>query len=371
MNLYPFYVIKKIAVIRKESKELYFAMKQKGTNKKLKISLFILMGILLVLFFIPTPYYLNQPGSIESLAEKVTVEDGDKTEAGSLNLTTVYSIKASNPYILLYGLLAPHTEIKEEEEVKGDLSDQEYNSLLLHMMDTSKQNAIIASLHAAGEKVEYQYNGVFVAGVLETSKAKSVIHVGDIIHKVDGNEFTQATDLIAYLKGKKAGDKVEIEYTHNNKDKKATVEMIVLNKQTGQVGIGISTENNMSIDPSVNVKINSDNIGGPSAGLMFSLEIYNQLEDDDLTKGYKVAGTGTMDAEGNVGQIGGIKHKIVAAHKADVDIFFYPEDNYKDDTNEKEIKEEVAKEGYDDIEIVPVSTLQDAIDYLEKLPEKE
>jgi len=368
MNQYLFYDIKKKT--RKDSKEFYFVMEQKGKSAKLKISLFILMGILLVLFFIPTPYYLNQPGSIEPLAEKVTVEDGDKTEAGSLNLTTVYSIKASNPYILLYGLLAPHTEIKKEEEVKGDLSDAEYNSLLLHMMDSSKQNAIISSLDAADEKVEFEYNGIFVAGVLETSKAKSVIHVGDIIHKVDGEAFTEATDLIAYLKDKKAGDKVVLEYTHNNKEKKATVEMIVLDKKTGQVGIGINPENNMSIDPSVNVKINSDNIGGPSAGLMFSLEIYNQLVKEDLTKGYKVAGTGTMDAEGNVGQIGGIKHKIVAAHKADVDIFFFPEDINSYDTNEQEIKAQVKEEGYDDIKIVPVSTLQDAIDYLEKLPAK-
>ncbi|PKG25106.1 SepM family pheromone-processing serine protease [Niallia nealsonii] len=345
-------------------------MKNKRNSRNFKKVYISIIGILLILLFIPTPYYLNQPGSIEPLASKVTVEDGQKTEKGSLNLTTVYSIKASNPYIWLYGLVAPHTEMKKEEEVKGDLSDEEYNNLLLHMMDSSKQNAIIASFHEANKEVEYQYNGVFVANVLPISKAKSIIKVGDIIHKVDGKTFNQAKQMIAYLKGKKAGDNIEIQYTHNKKTETATVEVINLDKKTGQVGIGINPEDNISINPSLDVDINSENIGGPSAGLMFSLEIYNQIAKGDLTKGYKVAGTGTMDAEGNVGQIGGIRHKIVAAHKAGVDIFFYPEDVTSQDTNEKEIKDQVKKEGYA-IKIVPVRTLHEAIEYLEKLPEKK
>ncbi|WP_445489974.1 SepM family pheromone-processing serine protease [Niallia sp. 03133] len=344
-------------------------MNKTRKNKHLKKIYIAIIGVLIILVFIPTPYYLNQPGSIEPLAEKVTVEDGHKTEKGSLNLTTIYSIKASNPYIWLYGLVAPHTEVMKEEEVRGDLTDEEYNALLLHMMDSSKQSAIISSFHEANKKVDFDYNGIFVSGVLPNSKAKSIISVGDIIHQVDGKSFNEAEQLIAYLKGKKAGEKVKVQYTHNKKTKTASVETIVVKKSTGQVGIGIAPEDNMSIQPSLDVNINSANIGGPSAGLMFSLEIYNQIIEGDLTKGYKVAGTGTMDAKGNVGQIGGIRHKIVAAHKAGVDIFFYPEDINKEDTNEKEIKDEVKKEGYD-IKIVPVRTLREAIDYLNALPKK-
>ncbi|MDR4145132.1 PDZ domain-containing protein, partial [Bacillus paranthracis] len=138
--------------------------------------------------------------------------------------------------------------------------------------------------------------------------------------------FTKSEKLIAYLKEKRAGDIVHLEFLHGKKKKEADVEVIELDKKTGQVGIGIAPEDNMTIHPSIDVKINSENIGGPSAGFMFSLEVYNQIVKEDLTRGYKIAGTGTMDAEGNVGQIGGIKHKIVAAHKEDVDIFFYPRD---------------------------------------------
>ncbi|MGP7819525.1 SepM family pheromone-processing serine protease [Niallia sp. 01092] len=344
-------------------------MKNTNRNRHFKKLYIAIIGIMIVLVFIPTPYYLNQPGSIEPLAAKVTVEDGHKSEKGSLNLTTVYSIKASNPYIWLYGLVAPHTEVRKEEEVKGNLTDEEYNALLLHMMDNSKQSAIVASFHEAKKKVDFHYNGIFVSGVLPASKAKSIISVGDIIHKVDGKTFNEANQLIAYFKEKKAGEKVELQFSHGKKLKTASIETIIVNKKTGQVGIGIAPEDNLSIDPSLDVKINSENIGGPSAGLMFSLEIYNQMAHGDLTKGYKVAGTGTMDAKGNVGQIGGIRHKIVAAHEAGVDIFFYPKDINKYDTNEVDIKDQVKQEGYD-IKIVPVSTLREAIDYLEAMPEK-
>ena len=74
--------------------------------------------------------------------------------------------------------------------------------------------------------------------------------------------------------------------------------------------------------PKVTVK--TDEIGGPSAGFMFSLEIYNQLTEEDLTKGYQIAGTGTIDADGTVGPIGGIEQKIVAADKAGAEFFFAP-----------------------------------------------
>lgn len=117
------------------------------------------------------------------------------------------------------------------------------------------------------------------------------------------------------------------------------------------------------------MKINAADIGGPSAGLMFSLEVYNQSVQGDLTKGYEIAGTGTIDMDGNVGQIGGIREKITAVNKAGMDIFFCPADINATDTNEKDVLDEAKKHGYT-VKIVPVKTLQEAINYLEKLPPK-
>ncbi|MDP4171086.1 MAG: PDZ domain-containing protein, partial [Bacillota bacterium] len=162
------------------------------------ISILLIIGL-----FIPTPYYLYQPGSAEELSSKVTVENGHKNDNGKLYLTTVLSIKASNIYYLLYGYLASHTEIKKEEEVHGDLTDREYNQLLKHMMTSSQQDAIVSSLKAAGEPVAIHPDGVFIANIIPQSKAKKVLEVGDIIVSIDGMNVQKAADFKTYLNAKK------------------------------------------------------------------------------------------------------------------------------------------------------------------------
>lgn len=342
----------------------------KSLKRKSTLAFFIIIIVLIIGLFIPTPYYLEQPGSVEKLSPRVTVQDGHKDEKGNLYLTTVLSTKATNVYIYLYGLMAPHTQMEKAQDVKGDMSDAEYDRLLEHMMSSSQQNAITSGLKAAGQKVNVQNNGVFVYAVLPDSKAKGTIKVGDIIHSVDGHPVKKSVDFIHYLSNKKAGDKVQLGWTHDGKNETTTIPLVTLDKKTKRAGIGIVPEDEFTIQPSKKININASDIGGPSAGLMFSLEIYNQIVPGDLTKGYQIAGTGTIDQNGNVGQIGGIRDKIVAAHKAGIDIFFCPADIQKGDTNEKDIKDEAHKLGYK-IKIVPVKTMKDAIHYLEKLPPKK
>ena len=108
------------------------------------------------------------------------------------------------------------------------------------------------------------------------------------------------------------------------------------------------------------VKIDfSSREGGSSGGLMLSLAIYNRLISEDITKGRKIVGTGTIDANGKVGAIGGVKYKIIGANSGKVDIFFVPEENFDEAIKFKEEK------GYD-LNIVKVKTLDDAIEYLRR-----
>ncbi|WP_433745666.1 SepM family pheromone-processing serine protease [Falsibacillus pallidus] len=349
-------------------------MSQRNRNRPRRFSwaktTIITLFVFLLIAFIPTPYYLYQPGTVEALDKKVTVVGGHKEEKGSFSLTTVLSIKAYNPYVLIYGLVAPDTQIENEKNVKGDLSDEEYGELLKHMMDGSQTNAVAAGLKTAGEPVETLHNGVFVQAILPKSEAKKKLKVGDVIHSLDGKTLNQTEDFINYInKNKKAGDQVKIGFTRNGKQKTAVVKVMKLDPKTSKVGVGIVPDDMLKLKTDRKVKVNAGDIGGPSAGLMFSLEIFNQLSDQDMTKGYKIAGTGTIDPEGHVGQIGGIRDKIVAAHKAGVDIFFCPKDLNPEDANEKDIKDEAKKRGYK-IKIIPVATTQDAVDYLEKLEPK-
>ena len=118
------------------------------------------------------------------------------------------------------------------------------------------------------------------------------------------------------------------------------------------------------------VTVNTDEIGGPSAGFMFSLEIYNQLTKEDLTRGYKIAGTGTISSDGTVGKIGGIEQKVVAADKAGAEIFFAPNENGEKDSNYQNAIV-TAKDIHSKMKIVPINTFDEAIDYLEKLEMKK
>ncbi|VEF46374.1 PDZ/DHR/GLGF domain-containing protein [Bacillus freudenreichii] len=331
--------------------------------------LIVLCLIFAVTLFIPTPYYLFQPGSVEELSSKVTVEAGEKTEQGHLYLTTVLSVKASNIYYLAYGLLAPHTDIQRSHAVKGDMSEKEYNRWLTYLMKSSQENAITAGLKAAGEKVEIIPEGMIVRSFSKTSKAKGIIEAGDIIFEVDGRSVVTTEELLGYFKEKKAGDSVRVVFTRDGEKKEEQVELIPLPGKKSQPGIGIGLEEYVEVKSDKKVNIQAGDIGGPSAGLMFSLEIYRQLAGKDVTKGYEIAGTGTIDKDGNVGQIGGIAEKIAAVDKAGMDIFFCPKDIHPEDTNEKEVKAEVEKYGYD-VKIVPVKTLEEAVNYLDKLPPK-
>jgi len=342
-----------------------------GFFKQRKSKVFAVICVLLVVtFFIPTPYYIFQPGSVEELGSKVTVEGGDKTSKGNLYLTTVLSLRASNIYYLAYGMIAPHTDLRKVVEVRGDMSDEEYSKILEHMMTTSQQHALVAGLRAAGEEVNVESNGIFVTSILATSNAKGKLNIGDVITQVDDQPVAKASDFLEYLSNKKAGDAVKLMFNRDGTVKTETVELIPIKNSPNQSGVGIGPEDQYKVETNRTVKISAEDIGGPSAGLMFSLEVYNQLTSGDITKGYEIAGTGTIDMDGNVGQIGGIREKITAVEKAGMDIFFCPADILDGDTNEADVKDEVRKEGYN-VKIVPVKTIQEAINYLEKLAPKE
>lgn len=144
------------------------------------------------------------------------------------------------------------------------------------------------------------------------------------------------------------------------------------------MGIGIQPEEQIQLETDPKVNIKTEEIGGPSAGLMFTLELMNRLLDVDLTKGYNIAGTGEMLEDGSVGRIGGIDFKVIAADNQDIEIFFAPDDELPAEVKKKnpqllsnyeEAKATAEKIGTK-MKIVPVKTVDDALVYLEKLEAK-
>lgn len=331
----------------------------------------------------PTGYYIIRPGSAIELQPMVTVQGGHKDEKGVLMLTTVRMGKA-NVLGYLYAKADPYSELVKESAIHSPHeTDEQYNLRELQEMTNSQENAMIVAFRKAGLPVKIKEKGANVVFLVPDMPAKNYLKIGDVITKVDETKITNAQQLLNSLKGKKAGETVVLTYDRDGKTRKAEITLKAFPKVSGEkearAGIGIAYPNpegpvtKREIELPKRVTISSENIGGPSAGMMFTLEILNQLTPGDLTKGYRVAGTGTIGAKGTVGPIGGIEHKVRASDKMKADIFFAPDNSVpagsKQRSNYEDAKAEAEKLGTK-MKIVPVRTVDDAIKYLEGLPPK-
>ncbi|RCX21366.1 PDZ domain-containing protein [Fontibacillus phaseoli] len=338
--------------------------RSKSVGIKAGLYVISLAILVYVVVYMPTPYMIHAPGSAEEIKPMVSVAAGDKEEKGTFMLTTV-SVSYANIAMLITTQFKKHAEIIRKEP---DRNDEEYETQQRYYMNSSQSNAIMAAY--AHAKVEYAVvpEYVFVVGFSKTVTPKGDFHPGDIIKKVNGEPIGKFEMLAATLKGKSAGDKVAVELERGGKAVEQQVELVEIGDENGtlKAGLGVSVGEVSKVQPKQadkEVHFEDTRIGGPSAGLMFTLEIFNQLTPGDLSKGYRIAGTGTMSEDGTVGPIGGVQFKIVASEREDADIFFVPEDNYK----EAKAK---ADEIDSDMKLIPVEQMDDALDYLEELAPK-
>ncbi|MCM3689988.1 SepM family pheromone-processing serine protease [Neobacillus niacini] len=338
-------------------------------RRKIFVSSSIVIAILMIAgIFYSLPYYVSKPGIAKELAPIIQVEDR-KAGKGSFMLTTVRMGRA-NIYSYAEAKLFDYVELYPVDAILHETETQdEYNARQLHMMAGSKLNAIEVAYKKAGYPVEYEYKGVYVVQVVPDMPAEGKLLPGDRIIEIDGQEFPSSEHFIEFVGSKKAGNQVELTIIRNNKSKKVKVTLQAFKEDAKKVGIGISLVDDKEIIVSPKVTVKTDEIGGPSAGLMFALEIYDQLMEEDFTKGYKIAGTGTIDSKGTVGPIGGIDQKIVAADKEGAEIFFAPNEKGSSDSNYN-IAVKTANDIDSKMKIVPVDKIDDAINYLKKLPMK-
>nr|WP_042356657.1 SepM family pheromone-processing serine protease [Bacillus rubiinfantis] len=319
--------------------------------------------------FYSLPFYVSKPGMAKELAPIIKVENGYK-EDGDFMLTTIRMGRA-NIYSYLSAKVKKYEEVYPLHAILNEQeTEEEYNVRQLQLMASSKLNAIEVAYRKAGLPVNYHYKGIYVMQVMDDMPAEGVLEPGDRVYKIDGKSLSSSEKFIAYLTKKHAGDKVTLTFTRKKAEKTATLTLKTFKQDRTRAGIGISLVDDKEIIVDPKVKVKTDDIGGPSAGLMFALEIYNQLTKEDLTKGRQIAGTGTIAVNGEVGPIGGIEQKIIAADKAGAEIFLAP--------NEKGIKNsnyraalKTAKEIDSKMKIVPIDTFDEAVQYLEKLPMKK
>ncbi len=319
-------------------------------------SYLLTFGIILAIFLIKIPYQVEMPGGIIDLNNRVTIngEEVDDIE-GSFNMAYVSVVQGSIPYSLL-SFIIPDWDLVKSSDVKMDNETvEEANKRDKLYLDQSKNYAIVAALETAGIKYEIKNKVNYVAMVSEDSK--SDFKVGDYILEVEGKTLFDINELTDIISNTDVGDTLTFKVIRDKKEVDVKAEVY---EDEDKHYIGIFVITNFDIESELDVKITSKSSeSGPSGGLMMALMTYNAITGKDLTNGKKIVGTGTISLDGTVGEIGGVKYKLMGAVKNKADVFLVPAgDNYEDALKTKEEK------GYD-IEIVSVETLKDAIEYLE------
>lgn len=327
---------------------------KKFYNKYIGINLYelIFLIIFVVFCFYDTGYTIYKPGGIVNVDSRITGDNLNETN-GSFNMAYVSAMKGKTP-IYLISKFMPNWEI-----VKN--SDMLPNNETIEDMNTQDkldyQEAMSNAKYVAFNKANVKYNidkENYIVYYL-TDQNDSNLKIGDEIISYDDIEFKDMNSFKEYIKNKKINEKVKIKYQRNNKV--LETESTIYEKDNAKY-VGISVISVLDISSDYNLKISQKSSeSGPSGGLIMSLSIYNALTKDDITKGRKIVGTGTIDKEGNVGEIGGINYKLASAVKEKADIFICPNDNYD------KVKELVDKYNYK-ITIINVSTFDEAIEKL-------
>lgn len=315
---------------------------------------FFLPIVITISLIMPMPYYVKMGGGTINLNDEISV-DGEKEETGSLEALYVREAKA----IVLTYLLSYVVPSFEKEEIEDTVINEEdedsYNYRERLYFTSSLDAATKVAFEKAGKKVEVSSSKFLVIYIDKSSKTN--LEIGDEILKIEDEEVDSYDEIANLIAKNKDKDKIKITVERDNKQIDTFNELITIEKEQ-KLGVVISNEIKYKSDPEVVFDFNGRQ-AGPSGGLMIALTIYNKLTDEDITGGKKIVGTGTIDTSGNVGEIGGIKHKLMAADSKNADVVFVPKDNYNE---AKELKE---KENYD-FELVSVSIFDDALEYLNK-----
>lgn len=343
-------------------------------------STLLLIAMLCAAVLIEVPYAGMSPGPTYNTLGKVHGEEvlsfpdrdvSDNRASGHLNMTTVRvtgSEYRMNLFEAVYGWISdddavvPHSTLYPDDKSAEEVDEENAEEF-----SRSQESAKVAALRELGRKVPTR---VIVQSVLKGGPSQGVLHAGDVIKAVDGKRVRTPQQVADLVTKHEPGEKVRFtvvpadraEAAEKAKKNPSALEGEELTLSTEKaddgraiVGIQPGTAHTFPFP----IKITLADVGGPSAGLMFSLGIVDKLTDEDLTGGAFVAGTGTIDDKGRVGAIGGIGMKTIAAREKGAEFFLTPARNCATAAADK-------PEG---LTLVKVRTLDDALDSLEKIRE--
>ncbi|CAM3251715.1 S16 family serine protease [Nocardioides dubius] len=328
----------------------------------------LMVGLWLAAALVPVPYVTSRPGlTVDVLAETQGQEiiqiEGHRTyyDGGELRMTTVASDGAEDNVSLFSALrawLSDDQAVQPFDSVyrRGETNQQNREEAHQDMV-TSQDVAVAVALKELGYEIPL---GVKVSGVPEGSPSAGKLEVNDELVQVGDTKVTDADALLATVKEAEAGEPLPIVVKRDGKRVRVEVtpETVTDDDGSERVALGINIGTGFVFPFDVQVNINPA-IGGPSAGLVFALAIYDTLTEGSLTGGRNIAGTGALDVDGAVEPIGGIQQKIAGARDSGSELFLVPAANCAEAVG--------ADNG--DMRLTRVATFEDAKEAIEAFAE--
>lgn len=314
--------------------------------------LVVLLGVVIIAMVVRVPYFSEGPGPAHDVLPLIDVEGAKTFPAdGRLMLTTVsFSADRLTAFQYLLTWLDPDEDLIPERDLLAPGQTLEEESALQdYAMDRSQLTATSVALHAIGVYPEQRGSGALIEGTVPGCEADGQLFPGNLITAIDGETVDGEREARALIDRVPPDQPIEFVAKAGKKD------VVVDLRRTpcgpdGEDLVGVSV-----MDPfPFEVRIDDAGVGGPSAGLMFSLGIYDTLTPGDLTGGLAVAGTGEIDRLGTVYPIGGIGKKLQGAEEAGAEVFLVPRGNL----------EEARKAGVEGLRLIPVGTFDEAVEAL-------
>ena len=309
----------------------------------------------------PIPFVFFKPGVPDNVAGKIISIKDAKTYPinGKLFITSILVTNPDSPVFgaetLVNWAIGPHVVLPKESVYPPIQPSQKIERDSRNEMESSKVTSTAAALRYLGYDFDEVY---YVSDIRDYSDAIKKLKIGDVIREIDGKEINQIEEIRTSYAKKSIGDSLLITVERKDKNGKVTsvtTQVILVEnldieeKERPAIGILVGTSARFPID----VDFNLPGVGGPSAGLIFAVGIVEKLTEEDLVRGRKIAGTGTITPSGKVGGIGGIEEKMIGASRIGATIFIAPRENCPD-------IEHVPK----GLKVIPVSTLSEAIEAL-------
>ncbi len=320
---------------------------------------FVLLALALSLDHVPftdislaVPYAAEGPGpTFDTLGEVdgspvVAIEGADTDDTtGELTMTTV-SVRTNMTLVQALGrwVFTDDTLVPIEQIFPTDVSEDDVEEQNRAEFAASEASATVAAMNYLGRPTQ-----VVVAGTVHGSPADGSIRDNDLISAVNGTQVSRPSQVQDAVRALAPGDEVTIRVARGGaeQDIRLTLGTAESDPSVPQLGVYMTSEP----ADGVTVSYNLNDVGGPSAGMMFSLAVIDKLSPGELNGGAFVAGTGTIEEDGSVGEIGGISHKIEAAREAGAQLFLAPQGNCA----------EVARSKAGDMVVASVATLDDAV----------